>query len=299
MQFIYYKDRHGNFGDDLNAWIWPKIFCFDRQRNVNSLFYGIGTILSKDTKLVDLNPKVSKIVFGTGVRPSTDPIKLDKSWKIKFVRGPLSAMTFGDNIEYITDAAYAIRQLDSLKNLIDSPKKYEISIMPHMSSANKLNWKNICQKLRINYISPHSEKGVEHTMREIAASRYLISEAMHGAIVADAMRVPWKRFILFSQEQAVVSEFKWMDWMFSLKMQPAQSISIRIFRRSFIHKFLRDISLGMIHAKFYLKNRTRDELIHAITDLEPADFQLSSDPVLNEIDNRIKQKITEIKNELL
>lgn len=298
MRYIYYKEPSGNFGDDLNAWLWPILLGKTTEKNVSKIFYGIGTILSNDTKLVDTNPEVQKIVFGTGVRPSYEPIILDESWKIKFVRGPLSSMTFGQNTEYISDAAYAIRQLDSFKSLIDSPKKYELSIMPHIFSTNKLNWEEICRKLGINYISPHSEKGVEHTMREIAASRYLISEAMHGAIVADALRVPWKRLVLFSQATKVVTEFKWMDWIFSLKMPPTRSIDVRIYRTSFIHNFIREISFGTIHVSFYLKNRIRDQLIREISDLKTDDFDLSRDDVLNEIDYRIKDKLNEMKSEL-
>jgi succinoglycan biosynthesis protein ExoV len=53
-------------------------------------------------------------------------------------------------------------------------------------------------------------------MRDICRSDRLITEAMHGAIVADALRVPWTAVSIgpcFNQE-------KWLDWGLSVGVTP-------------------------------------------------------------------------------
>jgi len=55
---------------------------------------------------------------------------------------------------------------------------------------------------------------VQKTLTAIQQSRLLIAEAMHGAIVADALRVPWIP-IRFHKH---ILPFKWRDWCASLNM---------------------------------------------------------------------------------
>ena len=45
MELIYHLNKQGNFGDDLNSWIWEKYFpgLFDGDTDV--AFIGIGTLL--------------------------------------------------------------------------------------------------------------------------------------------------------------------------------------------------------------------------------------------------------------
>src|SRR5205814_2371845 len=42
----------------------------------------------------------------------------------------------------------------------------------------------------------------------------LVTEAMHGAVVADALRVPWIALRMYSK----IDEFKWRDWCASLRL---------------------------------------------------------------------------------
>jgi succinoglycan biosynthesis protein ExoV len=300
LRYIYYKDPAGNFGDDLNDWLWPIIFGRGSQHDDNKLFYGIGTILSKSTKLVDTNSKIGKIVFGTGVRPSFDPITIDKSWDIKFVRGPLSSMALGGEVEYISDAAYTIRHLDSFPEFLNSDKKHEISLIPHISSTSKFDWRAICIELGFNYISPHSESGVEYTIREIASSKYILAEAMHGAILADILRIPWKRFVLSTTtgEGTMISEFKWMDWLFSLKIPATKTIHINLYRKTFLNKLLLKGTLGIVNAEFLLKRKVGIDILKKLSSITPQDFYLSDQNVICDIDLRLKEKIQEIRCEI-
>ncbi|NLS79444.1 MAG: polysaccharide pyruvyl transferase family protein [Chloroflexi bacterium] len=74
-------------------------------------------------------------------------------------------------------------------------------------------WASVCASLSISYLNPADS--IEHIVDTISRSELVISEAMHGAIIADALRVPWipvrtRRYIL---------EFKWQDWAASLGME--------------------------------------------------------------------------------
>ena len=51
-------------------------------------------------------------------------------------------------------------------------------------------------------------------MTAIAQTEVLLAEAMHGAIVADALRVPWIPLCT----SARILNFKWLDWCASLNL---------------------------------------------------------------------------------
>src|SRR5690606_20378792 len=93
MRNIYFKSEIGNFGDDLNGWLWPRLFKgFEKGDDIS--FIGIGSILDarfNSNEAVRCSKR--KIVFGTGVRPSLTgaPLSLDPDWDIRFLRGPLSS----------------------------------------------------------------------------------------------------------------------------------------------------------------------------------------------------------------
>ena len=62
MKLHYCKTPLGNFGDDLNTWLWPTLLgdsFFNGDED--SLFLGVGTILNKK-----IPKEPEKIVLGTG-----------------------------------------------------------------------------------------------------------------------------------------------------------------------------------------------------------------------------------------
>ena len=67
MKLYYYNAQEngfklGNFGDDLNPWIWHRVIpeLFEGQSD-SKLFVGIGTLLNDF-----LPPEPTKIIFGSG-----------------------------------------------------------------------------------------------------------------------------------------------------------------------------------------------------------------------------------------
>ena len=181
MKLFYYKDPIGNFGDDLNPLIWyglaPELFDEDG----SELLVGIGTLINSRAPT---GP--AKYVFGSGVGYHQFP-HIDDKWKFYCVRGPLSAQRLNlDPALAITDPAVLLTQVipDRLVK-----KTGMVSFMPHHASSRFANWKELCEKAGINYIDPSYD--VHETIFQIRQSRVVIAEAMHAAIVADALRVPW------------------------------------------------------------------------------------------------------------
>src|SRR5205814_761679 len=114
----------------------------------------------------------------------------------------------------ITDPAVLVRTLLPL----DAPKIYPVSFMPHFrtgtrAAAQGVDLGAVCGEAGINYIDPSGE--VEETLRGLHGSEMVIAEAMHGAIVADALRVPWIPVQLYDQ----IRGLKWWDWCKSLGLQ--------------------------------------------------------------------------------
>lgn len=220
MKVIYYQDPRGNFGDELNRWLWPRIFAneisgfghhgretWDENNAEELLFYGIGTILDNR-----IPPQPEKIVFGSGVGYGEKPEDLE-GFNIFFVRGASSARELGVSPSMaLTDPAILLRHFFPL--VPEAEKIHDISFMPHHSSAGDYFWRDACDALNINYISPRGFD-VEAVVSAISGSRLVIAEAMHAAIVADTFRVPW---IPVSSVQET-NDFKWQDWCGTLGME--------------------------------------------------------------------------------
>lgn len=297
MEYVYYKDAKGNFGDDLNAWLWPKFFG-GHQPSAPDAFVGIGSILCHDSPLFRPLAHKRKIVFGTGVRPAYKPFSFDDSWDVRFLRGPLSSNYFNHEHEYIADAAYALGLTGEYSRFRNMPKKYKVSVIPYFRSLEYVNWQAICDQLGFHFISPAADKGIEHTLEEIGASELVIAEAMHGAIIADILRVPWSRFVLSTPvtEGSGVSEFKWMDWLFSIKQFGSDTAHVKLFRKSFLHGFLKKLSNNMVNVEFLVKGVVKDDLLKQLAGIR--NFSLSGDEMIDEVNSRMFEKVVALKEQV-
>ena len=204
MKLYYFKDPKGNFGDDLNPWLWDQCFPDLLDEDETHLFVGVGTLLNYRI------PQANRVtVFGSGVGYGALP-DVNTNWEFYFVRGPLSAERLGlGPDQFITDPAILVSQVDQRK----FDREYEVSYMPHCMSAALGNWEDVCKEAGINFIDPRW-----HYLDVFAAIKktsLLLSEAMHGAIVADAFRVPWVAVKAYDY----ISDFKWDDWCKSMSVE--------------------------------------------------------------------------------
>lgn len=292
MKFIYYKAKKGNFGDDLNPWLWQHLFGEEDESDGLDLV-GIGSILFNNNKI--FNKDRTKIVFGSGIRPMPDSFNPTENWKILFLRGPLSSGYLNNRYPYITDPAYCVRHTQFFGDIIGQKKKYEISFMPHYQSIGLVDWEMICKKLKIHLISSKNELGVEFTLKEIAASKFLITEAMHGAILADTFRVPWHRLILSTPytEGPLVSEFKWNDWLLSINKADSRSTGIKLYEKYLLGKIISKVTLNRINIEFFAKNAVQRKILRALSHVDT--FALSDNEVIDKLDNLLEKEIEKVK----
>lgn len=205
MKLTYFKGNPPNFGDELNVWMWhgllPPGFLDD---DPDVLFLGIGSIIQ------DIYPpKAQKIVVGSGFAGAYSrlPDVHDGTWDFRFVRGPETCRQLGlDPALAITDAAVLLRALDLPK----PAHGIGTAFMPHYESVERGNWARVCEAAGVHFIDP--TRPSREVLAEVRGARMIITEAMHGAIVADAMRTPW----IGIQTMHHVHRGKWFDWAASL-----------------------------------------------------------------------------------
>ncbi|MBV6628288.1 MAG: polysaccharide pyruvyl transferase family protein [Rivularia sp. (in: Bacteria)] len=210
MKLSYYKLPNGerNFGDDLNPLIWEKLIPGVLDNNENVAFVGIGSLINDGLPWRTRHAS-KRVIFGTGVGYGKGDVKLDDSYKIYCLRGSLSAKALGVEEKLgITDGAVLIRRI--YENT--AKKVHRFSYMPHYELAGK-GWELACKNNGFGYIDPRWS--VDKVLSSICETEVLLTEAMHGAIVADALRVPWVPIVTNS----TILSFKWQDWCSSIGVE--------------------------------------------------------------------------------
>jgi succinoglycan biosynthesis protein ExoV len=179
--------------------------------DAEEMFLGIGSILW------DHLPKAPlKHVMGSGFGGYTAPPDVhDGSWNVVWVRGPVTAERLKiDPGLAICDSAILLRAV-----ALPPPKAGAgVVFMPHFESAVRGDWQRACALAGIGYLDPRDD--VRDLLARIRGAKLMITEAMHGAIVADALRVPWIGIVpFFPQHRA-----KWEDWALSLDVTLRPSV---------------------------------------------------------------------------
>ncbi|HBR1726781.1 TPA: polysaccharide pyruvyl transferase family protein [Klebsiella pneumoniae] len=249
MKLYYYKDVVGNFGDDLNSWLWDTLLpgFFDQDDSVR--MSGIGTIINTAM------PKTNKwIVFSSGVGYGNPPANFgDDSWDILSVRGPLSAKVLGlPQDKYITDGAALLNTLEEFKPLSESERSGVIFI-PHHHALLTGNWQHVCEQAGVEFVNPQWDAKL--VINKIRGAKMVLADAMHAAIIADAMRVPWIPLITSPQ----INTFKWLDWTQTIK----ENYSPIVLGSSSLRESLRSKGLGLYGENYHIKDLTLES---ALTD---------------------------------
>ncbi|MBV9511137.1 MAG: polysaccharide pyruvyl transferase family protein [Caulobacteraceae bacterium] len=165
--------------------------------------------------IFDFHARASrKIVFGSGYGGYTALPEFDRTWSFHGVRGPRTAAACGLDARSVAgDTAILIHRYRA------RPAKSGagFAFMPHWHSVERGCWAKACELAGVRYIDPAAP--VEEILATIEGCGTLIAEAMHGAIVADALRVPW----IPLQPLHASHRMKWRDWAeaLDLDLRPA------------------------------------------------------------------------------
>ncbi|HWM81875.1 MAG TPA: polysaccharide pyruvyl transferase family protein [Pseudolabrys sp.] len=211
MKVIYYRSPNGNFGDDLNAVLWKKVLRPEVFEAGDAVLLGIGSIFRDDFLSAAATERKRVFVLGSGAGTGPLPSRWPNAdWSILAVRGPLTAHVIGRPAAAVTDSAALLATAPTLLPAV--LRRDGIVFMPHYNSVADSRWPQICSELGITFIDARG--AVDETLDRIGRARLVITEAMHGAIVADTLRVPW---IPVHCSPAVLP-FKWLDWTQSLDL---------------------------------------------------------------------------------
>jgi len=207
---LYYANKYhsyasfNNFGDCLNELVWntilPGIFS---EGDSDIAFIGFGTLLNGHL------PKFRKtIIFGTGYGYGRAP-RIDKSWHIYCVRGPITAKALNIPFELgIADSSILVRKLINYS----ISKRHKVSLIPHVFEMHEKPdvFNKAAQNLGWFCIDPRWS--VDKILNEIASTELIVTSAMHGAIIADAFRVQWVPI----KSNAGIPNIKWQDFFASM-----------------------------------------------------------------------------------
>jgi succinoglycan biosynthesis protein ExoV len=209
MDILYYKAPGGNFGDDLNGVIWQHLFSQTILKNDSAAILGIGSIFNDSCASIAQTKGKKVFVFGSGAGYA--PLPSDwREWQILALRGPLTAALIERSELAVTDAAILVASTP----LVPAPRRNRLTLfMPHHQSAAYGKWDEAASKAGLTYVDPRWQ--IQTILRYFSEADLVIAEAMHGAIVADALRIPWIPVSISPDNLS----FKWWDWMLSLGMR--------------------------------------------------------------------------------
>jgi len=209
LDVVFFRVQGGNFGDDLNEWLWDELLPGFRAWPSQAALVGVGTILKRGF----LPEGRLKLVVGSGVGygMAPDVHANPAEWDIRCVRGPRTAAKLGLPPEYgVVDPAVMLPDLAEFAN---APRTGETLFIPHHASLKNFDWERICAGTGIVPVSPTSD--AKAIIGRIAGAERVIAESMHAAIIADAFGTPW-RGVAVSRS---FNEFKWGDWAESLGVE--------------------------------------------------------------------------------
>lgn len=222
MQIFYYqrRDRTANFGDQLNIKLWQALMpdlvadpSCKLDTKEDTVLVGLGTLLNHRLPQ-RLGSVKDVVIFSTGAGYEQPLQTLPPHWRFYCVRGPLTAQQVGLAADLaITDGGILLRRvtwpLYPAPDFLCNP----VAFMPHVHHATFAaeQWQLACDMAGLRYVDPRWP--VEQVISAIRSSQLLLAEAMHGAITADALGVPW---IPLTTSPRILG-FKWRDWCASIR----------------------------------------------------------------------------------
>ncbi len=198
MRLYYWESPTGNFGDDLNPWLWEQLIPeLSELGDDTVVFSGVGSSLH------ELLPKGSvNVLLGPGAGYDSIP---KRNYQIYALRGKLTARAMKAPAEIpLGDPAVLISRLYQPK--IAASDRLPVVFVPHWTTMELGGWEEPCRRSGCVLVDPRSE--YFSVFDQIASARLVIAESMHAAIIADSFRIPWIPVVCTHR-----MDFKWRDWL--------------------------------------------------------------------------------------
>jgi succinoglycan biosynthesis protein ExoV len=207
MRLYHWQGHARNFGDELNTLLWPALLPDFFDDDAREIFLGIGSVL--DSR----HPAATrKIVAGAGYGGYQAPPVIDGNWAIHWVRGPRTARRLGLPTDCGIGDPASLMDHDLVAAMLGpalgmgATERRDVGFMPHFETAGRGSWQRTAAQAGMVMIDPRDQAAA--VLAAITRCRLLVSEALHGVIVADALRVPWVAIAPFAPIHAA----KWDDW---------------------------------------------------------------------------------------
>lgn len=204
MKLLYYLGRTANFGDDLNAELWPALAPELFERDDGAAFVGVGTIIG-----MNCDAALRLNVFSSGV--GNDDARGWSAHETRYwcVRGPISRKILGlDEDSAITDGAILAPLTPGFPKRAADPEG--VVVIPHWQTLDFPGWPEVARMTGYEVLDPRAS--TKAVLGRIARARMVLTESLHGAIFADLYGIPWLAFAT-SRNFGVA---KWIDWSRSL-----------------------------------------------------------------------------------
>lgn len=203
MKLMRFVAQKGNFGDDLNDWIWDSLIPGWQKWDESITLFGVGTLINE--RSISLYSHARVLVLGTGVGYGKfHSYSAPGGWDVRSVRGRYSAraLELPDDVGMV-DPAMLVADFPEFS----LPKKSgAVLFIPHHASVDRHNWHEVTKKLGVEYVNPRNDAKI--VISKIASADKVIAESMHAAIIAEAFRVPW----LPVQVGPTFNQDKWNDF---------------------------------------------------------------------------------------
>jgi succinoglycan biosynthesis protein ExoV len=216
MKLLRFEPSVPNFGDDLNTQLWPTL--------VPTLFEGAGThesVVAEDSEafvgigtIVGIDPghatRLEVFSSGAGYTKAARWRNLDVRYHC--VRGPLTARVLGlDADRALTDGAILAPLCPAFRQDRRAATG-AVVVVPHYETICFPGWSEAAALAGYELVDPRGTP--EDVIAALASARLVLTESLHGAILADAFGVPWRGFAVSRN----FSTAKWADWAASLAL---------------------------------------------------------------------------------
>ena len=185
-----------NFGDDLN----PELFThflgrpvYRHKKQDSPHLLGIGSILER------ANPH--SIVMGSGFVRS-DSILTEAPLAVFAVRGELTKKKLGVEKDILLGDPGML--MPSLLNISHAPV-CDLAIVPHVDS-----YQFFLKQYGRSYKIIDPSRPVRQVLEDIASAEVILSQSLHGLVMADAMNIP--NLWLAPHTKMLGGEFKFHDY---------------------------------------------------------------------------------------